>query len=102
MSVGALASPVIDSATVTSTSSIAVAYNGRRARLYVENTSDWYNVYLNWGAAAVVGQGRRVQCGGGSFEFEITRDGQLDWAKDALHAISDGDDVELTIEEVSR
>lgn len=102
MPVGALASPVISSATATSASSVAVAYNGSRARLYIENTSDFDNVYINWGAAAVVGQGRRIQCGGGNFEFEITRDGQLDWAKDAVHVISDGDDAELTIEEVSR
>jgi hypothetical protein len=79
-----------------------VAYNGRRARLYIENLDDDYNVYINWGADAVVGEGRRIQCGGGNWEFVIERDGQTDWAKDAIHAISDGNDVELAIEELSR
>lgn len=101
MAVGDLPAPVVSTATATSTSAQVVALNGKRQRLRIENLSPQYDVYLNWGANAVVGQGRRLMGGGGFIDIHLTFPGGDDWAKDAVHAIVDGPTADLSIEELS-
>lgn len=101
MAVGDLPAPVISTANALAASDVVVALNGKRQRIYIENLSTELDVYLNWGAAAVVGQGRRLQAGGGSIEIEV-QPGVNDWAKDAIHAIATGASAALAIEELSQ
>jgi len=103
MAVGDLDQPVVSTANATAASGVVVAHNGKRRSLYIENLSLVYDVYLNWGAAAVVGQGRRLAACGGSLELVVDDPRGMDaWMKDAVYAIATGASAALSIEEVSR
>ncbi|MCP4573222.1 MAG: hypothetical protein GY838_12785 [bacterium] len=101
MAVGDLPAPVISTKTATAVSAEVVALNGKRARLRIENLSNDYDVWINWGATAVIGQGRRLDANGGAIEIELDVSKGDDWAKDAVHAIATGASAVLAIEELS-
>lgn len=61
---GAAGAPTTYDATTASTT--AVAANGLRTGLFIDNTSDT-DVWLGFGQAAVVGQGIRIPANGGRF-----------------------------------
>jgi len=61
---GTAGAPATYNATTTSTT--AVAANGLRIGLYIDNTSDT-DVWLGFGQAAVVSEGIRVPANGGRF-----------------------------------
>lgn len=101
MAVGDLPAPVISTVTATAASAAIVALNGKRARLYIENLSTDYDVWINWGDDAEIGKGRRLEASGGSIDIEIDAEKGDDWAKDAVHAIATGAAAALAIEELS-
>jgi hypothetical protein len=101
MAVGGLPAPVISTVNVTASSAKKIDLNGKRQRLYMENTSLTIDVWINWGADAVVGQGRRLQAGGGAMEIDLSQPGYDDWAKDAVYMIADGASADVAVEELS-
>ena len=76
--------------------------NGKRARIYLENLSTLYDVWIYWGAAAVIGEGRRLMADGGAIEIELDTSKGDDWAKDAIHMIATGASANVAVEELSK
>ncbi|KKN87431.1 hypothetical protein LCGC14_0258860 [marine sediment metagenome] len=101
MAVGDLPVPVKSTVNATAASGEKVPFNGKRVRIYMENLSTLYDVWIYWGTAAVIGEGRRLQADGGAIEIEIDTSKGDDWAKDSIHMIATGASADVAVEELS-
>ncbi|NIO75602.1 MAG: hypothetical protein GTN69_06910 [Armatimonadetes bacterium] len=92
-----IAPTIASSATATGTSSVVLAENMDRAGLTIDNYGS-VPVWLNFGAAAVVGSGLMVKAGGSRSFASTFKDNQF--AKLDVYAITEGVSADLGILEV--